>query len=235
MNRTIIQCMKRGLFILILLSVGLVGQGQIKPVNFENRIPVRFGSITDLTGCYRQMAPSFDSVFNVILSKGFVFTIQYYGGDAELRASPNPFYKFDEKMDSVKPISIVGDVELISYEPIDEIERIASRRGDFRSTWIELAGPRGSDMAAFVQYRFYIFKDTALIDSFMTVGISYGDGKEVSRRALMLKANTLAAWFAMSKLVLKIKDAFHLEISSKIADRFLLHKLDRLDVEYKLE
>ncbi len=218
-----------------MLLVGSVVQGQIKSFNFEKKIPIRFGPITDLTGCYAQVSPSFDSLFNVILSKDFVFTIKYYGGDAELRASPNPFHKFDEQKDTVKPISIVGDVELISYEPIDEIERIALRRGDFRSTWTEFAGPRGSDMAAFVQYRFYILGDTALVDSFVTVGISYGDNKEVSRRTLMLKSNTLAAWLAMSKLVLKVKDAFHLEFPSRVADRFLLKKLDRLDVEYKLE
>ena len=152
------------------------------------------------------MPVPFDSLARLILSDSYidledpsrlhdlkVFKIATY---------QNPLLPINSSHDAT--VTVVGEVERISYEPAEEVEDRIEAYALGGLLWLVLSSRKG-EMAAYAQYRFTI-KDISdhTLDSFLIIGVSAGDPQEKSRKELMAEANYIAAEEFAGELVLRI-------------------------------
>lgn len=175
----------------------------VKPIPETERIPVLVQPFEDLTGQYKSLYPTMDSLIALTSSVPLINMVE---PDDELKhvmrqvICQNPVRLLRINDEVMPKFSINGEVEIVSYGPIKDIDRRIATYSLFGLLGLALSGD--NDLAAYVQYRIYL-KDSEgnQIDSFLVVGISSDDPIKKSRKQLMLEANLIAAYNFQSQFI----------------------------------
>lgn len=185
----------------------------IDPIPEKERIQVLIQPMEDLTGQYKSVFPTMDSLITLTSSLSLVDMIE---PDEELNhvmnqvICQNPIRLLRQGNNGMPKFKVSGEVEIISYGPLKDIDRRIATYSLFGL--IGLAVSNDNDLAAYVQYRIYV-KDSHdnQVDSFLVIGISSDDPYKKSRKQLMSEANLIAAYNFQSQFTqCLIKQGFNL-------------------------
>ena len=175
----------------------------LQPIPEQQRTLIKINQFEDLTGQYKYLNPSLDSLLSLTSSLPIIDVID---DDVRLRdegdqlAYQNPIRLLHALDVGKAKYQVNGDVELISYGPVSNIEKRISAYAFLGLLGLALS--RNNDMAAYVQYRIFI-KDSNdnLLESILVSGISSDNPNVKSRKQLMFEANLLAAYNLQNRLI----------------------------------
>lgn len=167
----------------------------VKPLLEQQRIPIRIQPFQDLTGQYKFLTPSFDSLMLIVSSPALIEVIEpdeYIKGYSYQRTYQNPIRLLGLGDKEKAKFQLTGEVELISYGPLKDIDSRIATYSLFGLFGLALSN--NTDLAAYVQYRIFLNDSNGnTIDNFLVIGISSGDRTKKSRKQLMMEANLIAA------------------------------------------
>ncbi len=194
----------------------------LKPLENDKKITIALDSLCDLTGQYRNLSPSMETLFPIALSPEYIEAIEYdnvSGNNNSLKIYQNLLLPIQSNKSVSSTYKLKGDVELVEYGTAKDIdERIINFH------YLGVFGfllTNNNDMAAHVQYRFYLANASGIpVDSFLVMGISSGDPLLKSRRQLMGEANSFAMFELRQMLLHSIADKNNINLDYKITDRF---------------
>ncbi len=175
----------------------------ISPIPEQQRVPIEIKPFEDLTGQYKSIYPSFESLITHTSSLSMIDVIEEDDRLVDERHQvtyQNPIRLINSRDIEKANFQIDGEVELISYGPINNIDNKIAAYSFFGI--LGLAFSQDNDLAAYVQYRIFI-KDSKgnLLERFLVSGLSSDDPNGKSRKQLMSEANLIAAYSFQSQLI----------------------------------
>ena len=205
------------------------GPAPLKPLADDLRHAVRFVQLTDLTGDYASISPSFDSLARTILSKDFVYTMKSVEARPQVFYTPNPFRLAHEHFTNSPEFEITGDVERITYEPASRFKEFHHDYTVFESLGSLFSGRY--EMGASIEYRFVISHpvDGTPNDTIVVTGFSSGEKSITSRRQLMHEANNVAAWNFGSSLLKVLRDRYRWDLTDRVLYGGTKKQLPKMD------
>lgn len=207
------------LSLVFLIWVGGCSSSPLKPIVENHRHIISFLPFEDISGTYTTLSKPLELLTSSILSGDFVETIELsaFGNMNVIRKYPNPFKPVLNGNVSNAQFIVRGEVERLSYEPVKNIKGDIVNFALFGLLWLAFSGD--DDMGAYLQYRIYISDDNGTpIDSFVTIGASYGEIDKVSRKQLMDEANSVAAYELSARLLKRLMEKYNWNLPSRIED-----------------
>ncbi len=188
---------------IFILSSCSPGNVTLQPIPEQQRTFIKINPFEDLTGQYKYLNPSMDSLISLTSSLPIIDVID---DDVRLRdegdqvAYQNPIRLLRTYNVGKAKYQVNGEVELISYGPVSNLDKRISAYSFFGLLGLALS--RNNDLAAYLQYRIFI-KDSNdnLLESFIVSGISSDNPNSKSRKQLMFEANLIAAYSLQSRLI----------------------------------
>jgi len=184
-------------FGLLVCVLELPSCGGTQPIlrPYSPRVPVLVTPLTSLVGDYQLLNQPFEVLASIALAPEFFDVHQESNADNfEVRTYQNPLRPISKTSGETPKYVVKGEVERIAYEPIQNVKKEIAAYAFWGLIGLAASDGSAGTMAAYVQYRFNVL-DTAgtAIDSFVVIGAAAGHPTKVSRRALIVEANFLAA------------------------------------------
>ena len=177
------------------------------------RVNLFLPALVSYAADYPLMPVAFDSLARVILSDPYVVILgpdRLDQGRIMSTKYQNPVLPIYQQQPDA--ITVVGEVERISYEPAEQVENRILSYALGGLLGLAASGQDGT-MAACIQYRFSI-KDfnNRTLDSFLIFGASSGHPNKRSRKELMTEANYIAASNFACQVVMRIANLRNLSL-----------------------